>query len=229
MAASDSFRFPACNFIKRDSGKDNFLSVLQIFKNIFWQNTSRCLLLLFICEFWICSDRPFYRAPLGNWLFHVQVAGFQPPDAVKRYLTGDFQVFYTRTRSSYSKAFIYLKSLRISCALFVKKLISAIWKSPHQHLGISIDIDVSIGIAKKFFVLQSFYLCLLKYLMKKISMVKSFSSTLAHLIGSFSHCLEQLFCRKPVSTCFWRKELHSRRYLRSFKNTHGWKLHFAGL
>ena len=100
----------------------------------------------------ICSDRPFYRAPLGNWLFHVQVAGFQPPDAVKRYLTGDFQVFYTRTRSSYSKAFIYLKSLIISCELFVKKLISAIWKSRHQHLGIS------IGIAKK--VLRSFYFCL---------------------------------------------------------------------
>ena len=169
----------------------------------------------------ICSDRPFYRAPLGNWLFHVQVAGFQPPDAVKRYLTGDFQVFYTRTRSSYSKAFIYLKSLIISCELFVKKLISAIWKSRHQHLGIS------IGIAKK--VLRSFYFCLSKYLMKKISIVKSFSSTLAHLIGSFSGCLEQLFCRKPVSTCFLRKELHSRRYLRSFKNTHGWKLHFAGL
>ena len=80
----------------------------------------------------ICSDRPFYRAPLGNWLFHVQVAGFQPPDAVKRYLTGDFQVFYTRTRSSYSKAFIYLKSLIISCELFVKKLISAS-ASRHQH------------------------------------------------------------------------------------------------
>ena len=91
----------------------------------------------------ICSDRPFYRAPLGNWLFHVQVAGFQPPDAVKRYLTGDFQVFYTRTRSSYSKAFIYLKSLIISCELFVKKLISAIWKSRHQHLRISISASAS--------------------------------------------------------------------------------------
>ena len=45
----------------------------------------------------------------------------------------------------------------------------------------------------------------------------------------FRRCLEQLFCRKPVSACFWRKELHNRRYLRSFKNTQGLKLHFAGL
>ena len=61
---------------------------------------------------------------------------------------------------------------------------------------------------------------------------KSFSSTLAHLSGSFSRCLvefQQLFCKKPVSTCFWRKEIHSRRYLRTFRNTHGWKLHFSRL
>ena len=45
-------------------------------------------------------------------------------------------------------------------------------------------------------------------------MVKYFSSTLADLAdlaaGSFSRCLEQLFCRKPISACFLRKELHSR-------------------
>ena len=32
----------------------------------------------------------FYRAPLGNCLFHVQVAEFQPPDAVKKYFTSTF-------------------------------------------------------------------------------------------------------------------------------------------
>ena len=41
-------------------------------------------------------------------------------------------------------------------------------------------------------------------------MVKYFSSALADLPGSFSRCLEQLFCRKPVSACFVRRELHSR-------------------
>ena len=55
----------------------------------------------------------FYRAPLGNCLFHVQVAGFQPPDTVKKYFTSAFQTFYIRTRSGYSKVFIYLKSLKI--------------------------------------------------------------------------------------------------------------------
>ena len=29
------------------------------------------------------SDHLFYRAPPGNCLFHVQVAEFQPPDAIK--------------------------------------------------------------------------------------------------------------------------------------------------
>ena len=38
-----------------------------------------------------------------------------------------------------------------------------------------------------------------------------------------------LFCREPVSACFWRNEFHSGRYLRSFKNTEGWKLQFVGL
>ena len=71
----------------------------------------------------------------------------------------------------------------------------AIWKSRHQLLGIS------IGIAKNLF-------CLAKSYMKKTSMVKYFSSTLADLPGSLSRCLEQLFCRKPVSVSFLRKELH---------------------
>ena len=51
----------------------------------------------------------FYRAPMGNCLFHVQVAEFQPADTVKSYFTGAFQAFYNRTRSSLSQAFIYLK------------------------------------------------------------------------------------------------------------------------
>ena len=57
-------------------------------------------------------------------------------------------------------------------------------------------------------------------------MVKYFSSALADIPGSFRWCLEYLFCRKPVSICFWRKELHSRRYFKSFKNTQSLKLHF---
>ena len=48
-------------------------------------------------------------------LFYVQVAELQPPDTVKNYFTGAFQAFYTRSRCSLSKAFIYLKSLETVC------------------------------------------------------------------------------------------------------------------
>ena len=55
----------------------------------------------------------FYRAPPGNYLLHVQVAEFQPAYTVKSYFRGTFQAFYTRTRSNYLKAFLYLKSMKI--------------------------------------------------------------------------------------------------------------------
>ena len=105
---------------------------------------------------------------------------------------------------------------------------------PFGNLGIGISASAlastsASALQKKFFFSQSLYFCLSKFYMKKTSMVKYFWSTLADLPGSFSRYLEQLFCRKLVSACFWRKELLSRRYLRSFKNTQGWKLHFAGL
>ena len=43
----------------------------------------------------------------ANILSRVEVADFQPADTVKNYFTVPFQAFYTRTRSSHSKAFIY--------------------------------------------------------------------------------------------------------------------------
>ena len=90
--------------------------------------------------------------------------------------------------------------------------------------------SASASTLEKFhFVLQSLYFYLSKFLMEKTSMVKFFSNTLADLPGSFRNYFVQLFCRKPASACFWRKELHSRLCLRSFKNTQSWKLHFAGL
>ena len=54
-----------------------------------------------------------YKTPLRNCLFHVQVVEFQPADTVENYFTGAFQAFYAKARSSHSKAFIYLKSLKI--------------------------------------------------------------------------------------------------------------------
>ena len=62
------------------------------------------------------SEHLFCRASLRNCLFHVQVAVFQPADTVKNYFTGAYSsIVYKNTRSSHSKAFIYLKSLKIIC------------------------------------------------------------------------------------------------------------------
>ena len=61
------------------------------------------------------SEHIFYRAPLRNCLFHVQVAEFQPAHTIKILFVGAFQAFFTRTRSSHLKAFIYLKSLKTIC------------------------------------------------------------------------------------------------------------------
>ena len=118
VAASDSFRFPACNFIKKETPAKMFIcEFCKIFKNIFWQNTSGWLLLKFICEFWEVFQNSSFTEHLffRNCSLHVQVAEFQPADTVKNYFTGAFQAIYTRTRSSHSKAFIYLKSLKIIC------------------------------------------------------------------------------------------------------------------
>ena len=120
VAAADSFRFPASSFIKKETWAKMFIfEFCEIFKNVFCQNTSGWLLLLFICEFWeIFQIISFNRALLGNYLFHLQVAKFQPPHTVNKYFTCAFQAFYTR-RSSYLKTSMYLKYLKI----ILKKLI----------------------------------------------------------------------------------------------------------
>ena len=74
--------------------------------------TASCAYLRILRSF---SEHLFHRAPLGNCLFHVEVAEFQSPGTSKRYFTSVFQASYARTRSSYSKAFIYLKFLKIAC------------------------------------------------------------------------------------------------------------------
>ena len=102
-AACDSFRFPACSFIKKEIRANMCIcEFCKIFKSISWQNTSGWLLLLvFICEFWeVFQITSFVGAPLRNCLFHLQVAEFQPPHTVKRYFTSAFQASHTRRRSS---------------------------------------------------------------------------------------------------------------------------------
>ena len=58
----------------------------------------------------IFSEHLFLRTILGGCFCE-----FQPPDIVKNYFTGAFQAFCTSSRSSHSKEFIYLKSLKTIC------------------------------------------------------------------------------------------------------------------
>ena len=92
-------------YSKGDWSKDVYLWSLQIF----------CEHILTEHYLWILrsfSDHLFYKAPFGNWLFHLQVAEFQPPHTVNKYFTSAFQAFYIR-RKSCSKACMCLKSLKI--------------------------------------------------------------------------------------------------------------------
>ena len=74
--------------------------------------TASCVYLWILKSF---SDHLFYRAPLGNCLFHLQVAEFQTPHTVKMYFASAVQAFYTGRGSSCSNAFMHLKSLNIVC------------------------------------------------------------------------------------------------------------------
>ena len=101
---------------KRDPSKDVSLCILQNF----WEHlltrlsrmTASCVFLWILRGF---SEHLLYKVPLWSCLFHIQIADFQPADTVTSYLGGAFQAFYTRKKSTYSKKFIYLKSLKIIC------------------------------------------------------------------------------------------------------------------
>ena len=86
--------------------------------------TASCVYLLILRSF---SDHLFYRAPLGNCLFHLQVTQFQLPHTVKKCFYNkeshkSFSRIYTRRRSSHSKAFMYLKFLKI-----IREEVNLLW------------------------------------------------------------------------------------------------------
>ena len=89
VAAPESFRFPASNFIiKATMAKKIFCIFCKIFKDIFsFDRTPQddCFLCLSV-------NFEFFRTLLlcstsGKLLFRVQVEGFQPPHTVKNYFT----------------------------------------------------------------------------------------------------------------------------------------------
>ena len=112
-SASDSFRFSACNFIKKETPlkRDsrcfsvNFAKFLRIsFHRTLPDDCFLCLSEDFEKFFRISLLKSTY----GNCLLHVQVAEFQPPDTVKKLFHSCFSSILYKTRSSHSKAFIYL-------------------------------------------------------------------------------------------------------------------------
>ena len=64
VAASESFRFPPCNFIKKEIPAKIFFC--KISKTIFWQSTSGLLLLKFICKLWEVFQNISFIDPLKN-------------------------------------------------------------------------------------------------------------------------------------------------------------------
>ena len=85
VAASDSFRFPPAALLKKGLQQRRFsVRFAKFLRTSFYRTRlDDCFLCLpvILRSF---SDHLFYRAPLGNCLFHVQVAEFQPPDTIKR-------------------------------------------------------------------------------------------------------------------------------------------------
>ena len=88
----------------------NFANFLTEYLRI----TASCVYLWFSRSYFE-KELLFDSEPLGNCLFYVPVAEFQPADTVNNYFAGAFQEFYKGTRSSLSKEFIYLNYLKIIC------------------------------------------------------------------------------------------------------------------
>ena len=82
--------------LKTDSNTGSFLRNLSNFyEDLLTEHlrmTASCVYLRILRSF---SEHLIYRAPLGNCLFHVQVAELLPADTVKNYFTSAFQAFYT--------------------------------------------------------------------------------------------------------------------------------------
>ena len=84
VAASDSFRFSACSFIKKGLQQRRFSVRRKKFLRTSFYRIPPDDCFLCLPAIWRSfSDALFFRAPLGNSLFHLQVAEFQPPDKIK--------------------------------------------------------------------------------------------------------------------------------------------------
>ena len=84
VAASDSFRFPACRFIKKGTPANTFFcEFCKVFRASFYRTPPDDYFLCLPVILRSFSDHLFHKAPLVNSLFHAQVGEFQPPDKIK--------------------------------------------------------------------------------------------------------------------------------------------------
>ena len=99
VAASDSFRFSPCNFIKKEiPAKMFFFEFCKISKNIFWQSTSGWLLLKFICEFWKVFQNISFIGHLWETAYFMYKSQYFNQQIQWKTIHRCFQAFYTRTR-----------------------------------------------------------------------------------------------------------------------------------
>ena len=91
---------------------------------------------------------------------------------------------------------IYRKTPMLKCDF---NKVTAIWNSRHWHIGISNGIDVGIGIG---IVKNLFGFAKSLFMVFQVLYEENIHGEVADLPKSFRRCLEQLFCRKTVSTWF---------------------------
>ena len=117
MAASEDFRFPASNFIEEETPEKIFFSEFcKIFKNIFSFDRTPpddCFLSLSV------NFETFFNTSFIEHLEETAIlctsCWISTTRYSKNYFTDAFQAFYLRLKSSHSKVFIYLKSLKTVC------------------------------------------------------------------------------------------------------------------
>ena len=109
VAVSDSFRFPPCNFIKKEIPAKMFSENFATFlRTSFDRALPDDYFLSLSKNLRSFSRHLFCKAPLRNCLFHVQVAVFQPADTLKNCFTGAIQAFYTINQSINQTLYISL-------------------------------------------------------------------------------------------------------------------------
>ena len=111
VAAFDSFSFPACNYIKWFQQRLFSVNFAKFLRTSFDRTPPD--------DCFLCLSKnleKFFRSPL---LYKLLVActscRISTTTYNKKCFTSAFQAFYTKTRCSYSKAFICLKSLKKIC------------------------------------------------------------------------------------------------------------------